>query len=223
MKYLNILKNLFIQPFEGIKEGKEEFESKKKSFILAGIVGGVLTIATFLRLLFNMAKVVTYEFYTGARITKYDWSEIAFKDGFFLFIKVMLIISCLYIIISGVNYLVALLLKRRTKYTRMLFIAVASSIPFLILNMLVSPILGIISNNLQNIVNIISFIYFVIFIVLNYTDELKLVNNTQKLYLTVLSISVQFIIYYIFIALELKSVDSIIYKFIELIGFSGLV
>lgn len=202
---LNNLKSCLINPLEGAKELNDDVKS-------VSITGLILTlIITFINLIITMInslKTLSFSL-TGKISYTWDFNNLKNLNYFSLIFKNFFIYALIILAIAGVFYIGSLILKKEVKYTRLLNIVFIAVIPFVIGNMIISPILGLIYAPLAIITYILSTIYSITIFSQLVNNEIKLKNMTKIYYNTACYSTLLIIIYFIMVKIVFSTISSI--------------
>ena len=196
MTILMLLINIILKPFTTVKEGLNKFDNIKNSAILSVIIAGGTTIINLLITMFNTVRVesffsdeVTWEF---SNLKHIDYVEVIGLN-FLIYLGIAFAVA-------GVFYIASLIVKKQCNFCRMLSISSLAIVPGVLCSLVLSPLLGMISQKLAVLLVFVGLIYSFIIDYEGINYELSLEGNS-KFYVNFASLSVLFAAAY-FLLLE---------------------
>ncbi len=171
--FIKYIISFIIKPFETYKKEEGKLVNVKNGMILSGIVAGAMMIIQLLTSMISVIFVKTMDYSTFDYKTKIDFARLKDLDYLSLIGKNLLIYVCIILAITVVYYLASLVVKKSTNFIKTLSISASSIIPYVIMGMIVSPLLGKIWAPLSIVATIIGAIYSIIIFVLLINDNIK--------------------------------------------------
>lgn len=173
LNYLKYVLGLLLKPFETYKSEEGKLSNVKNSLILSGIVAGAMMLINLLTAMISSVFVKTMDFSTFKYKTEFNIEGLKNLDYLDLIVKNFLIYVCIIGVIAVVYYLASLVAKKSINFMKFVSISASSLIPYVILGMVISPILGKIWVPLSIVSTILGLVYSVILFVLLISDNIK--------------------------------------------------
>ena len=172
LNYLKYVLGLLLKPFETYKSEEGKLSNVKNSLILSGIVAGAMMLINLLTAMISSVFVKTMDYSTFKYKTEFNIEGLKNLDYLELIGKNLLIYICIIAAIAVVYYLASLVAKKSINFMKTLSISASSIIPYVIMGMVVSPILGKIWAPLSIVATIVGAVYSVILFVLLISDNI---------------------------------------------------
>lgn len=173
LNYLKYVLGLLLKPFETYKSEEGKLSNVKNSLILSGIVAGAMMLINLLTAMISSVFVKTMDCSTFKYKTEFNIEGLKNLDYLELIGKNLLIYICIIAAIAVVYYLASLVAKKSINFMKTLSISASSIIPYVIMGMVVSPILGKIWALLSIVATIVGAVYSIIIFVLLISDNIK--------------------------------------------------
>ena len=173
LNYLKYILGLLLKPFETYKSEEGKLSNVKNSLILSGIVAGAMMLINLLTAIISSVFVKTMDYSTLKMKTEFSFEGLKNLDYLSLIGKNLLIYVCIIAAIAVVYYLASLVAKKSINFMKTLSISASSLIPYVIMGMVVSPILGKIWAPLSIVATIIGAVYSIILFVLLINDNIN--------------------------------------------------
>lgn len=173
LNFIKYIISFVIKPFETYKKEEGKLANTKTGLVLSGIVAGAMMIINLLTSMISAIFVKSLDYSTFEYKTKIDFAGLKDLDYLSLIGKNLLIYVCIIAAITAVYYLASLVVKKSTNFIKTLSISASSLIPYVIMGMLVSPILGKIWAPLSIVATIVGAVYSAIIFVLLISDNIK--------------------------------------------------
>lgn len=173
INFIKYIISFVIKPFETYKNEEGKLANTKTGLILSGIVAGTMMIINLLTSMISAVFVKSLDYSTFEYKTKLDFARLKDLDYLSLIGKNLLIYICIIAAITVVYYLASLVVKKSTNFIKTLSISASSLIPYVIMGMLVSPILGKIWAPLSIVATIVGAVYSIIIFVMLISDNIK--------------------------------------------------
>lgn len=168
--YLMFIIALFLKPYRCFKEEEEKLNDTKTSIILCLIVAFSMVLIQLIRAILDSIFPNTLDSSTLNYKTTLDLGGLKNLDWGNLLGKNLLLYIGIIVGIALVYYIVSLIFKKNTNFIKMLSISTTSLVPFVLLGMVVSPILGKIWFPLSIFSGIAGGVYS-LFILINLIDD----------------------------------------------------
>lgn len=140
--------------------------------------------------------------------TTWVWENIKELDFVKVFFVNFLVYAGIIAAIAGLYYLGSLIVKKKSNFSRLLAIATISIIPMYVCNLLLAPILGMITSFFAISFTVIGLIYSLLLMVELMSNELEL-NGNVKFYFNLACISILLIVgIYVCINLLVSAINS---------------
>lgn len=172
LNYLKYVLGLLLKPFETYKSEECKLSNVKNSLILSGIVAGAMMLINLLTAMISAVFVKAMDYSTFKYKTEFNIEGLKNLDYLDLIGKNFLIYVCIIAAIAVVYYLASLVAKKSINFMKTLSISASSIIPYVIMGMVVSPILGKIWAPLSIVATIVGAVYSVILFVLLISDNI---------------------------------------------------
>ena len=173
LNYLKYILGLLLKPFETYKKEEGKLSNVKNSLILSGIVAGAMMIINLLTAMISSVFVKTMDYSTFKYKTEFNIEGLKNLDYLDLIGKNLLIYICIIAAIAVVYYLASLVAKKSINFMKTVSISASAIIPYVVMGMVVSPILGKIWSPLSIISTIVGAVYSVILFVLLISDNIQ--------------------------------------------------
>ena len=179
---------VFLKPTSTIKEESDKLSQIKNSLTLSAIISLFFTIISLIITMINTVYVKNYNIFTGKYTTTVTWSNLKNVKYFEVIGKYFIVYLGIMLIIAGVYYLVGLILKKQSNFSKLLGIATVSIFPALVGLTIGYPIMSLISSTLGLIVGLVGIIYTFVIIYENINLEFDLKDNL-RVYFNLISVS----------------------------------
>lgn len=217
---LNIIKYIIsfvIKPFETYKNEEDKLTNTKTSLILCGIVAGAMMIINLLTSMISTIFVKHFDYSTLEYKTKLDFAGLNDLDYLGLIGKNLLIYICIIVAIAVVYYLASLVVKKSTNFIKILSISAISLIPYVVMGMLVSPILGKIWVPLSIVAAVVGIVYSIIIFVMLISDNIKFDKKDLSAYFHLACMTILGTVgYYAFIKLFTSGITNQISSYLDM-------
>lgn len=170
---LKYIISFIIKPFETYKNEEIKLENPKFGLILSGIIATAMMIIKLLISMISAIFVKTLDYSTFEYKTKIEFAGLKELDYLNLIVKNLFIYIGIIVAIAGVYYLASLVMKKSINFIKTLSISASSIIPYVIMGMLVSPILGKIWSPLSVVATIVGVVYSIIIFVLLLSENIN--------------------------------------------------
>lgn len=183
---LEDLKGFLLKPLESLKN--KNTEDIKSTFVNGIIICFVMMLINLFKTMINSVRVTEFDWLKGS-VEVWRWENLKDLNYFSLIFKNFFIYALIILAIAFVFYVGTLIIKKQVKYQKLVSITLISVIPFILGDMIVVDLAGLIFNQLGAIVAIISSVYSISLFTTLMNDELKLVGY-QRLLFNVICFSV---------------------------------
>lgn len=179
-----LIYNAILRPSTTFKKYSSRLESTKNSLILSLINVVVCMIITIITTIFTTATTYRGELdFSELKEIKWPSFITGIVIGYFLVLA----------IIAGVNYFASLVLKKDTKFPKLLGIASVGMFPLIIFELILCPLLFKLNVYLGSIVGLVGIIYSFVIIYEAYNDEFK-IDGDKKYYFNLICVAVVIIL-----------------------------
>lgn len=182
LNFFKYIGQALIKPIKTFEAEETKLSETKNSFILAGIVAVVMMLIGLITNIINTVFVETIDFTTYEPKTTIDFSYLENLDWITLIFKNLLIYAAIILGIAAVYYIGSLIVKKAISFTKTLSITATAVLPYVVLGMLVSPILGKIWEPLSIITMVGGAVYSVIIFFSLIKNEIVLNNPDLEVY-----------------------------------------
>lgn len=173
LNYFKYITSFLLKPFETFKQEENKLSDTKMSLILSGIVAGAMMIINLLTSMISAIFVKTMDYSTFKYKTKIDFEGLKNLDYVSLIFKKLLIYACIIVAIAAIYYLASLVVKKSLNFIKTLSASASAIMPFAVMGMIVSPILGKIWTPLAVVSAIIGVVYSIAIFVTLINDSVK--------------------------------------------------
>ena len=216
LDYFNYMFNAFLKPVECFKKEENKFNDTKTSIIFSSIIAVIIMIINLIKTMISAILTKSFDYTTFKTKTTIDFSKLKDLNYLDLIGKQLLIYAGIILVIALVYYLASLVIKKQTSFTKMLAISATSVMPFVILGMVISPILGKIWTPLSIISLVIGVVYSLLIFITLINKDITFDNEDKKIYFNLVCLSILgSALYYVYIKLLISS------KVSDLLDFFG--
>lgn len=216
LDYFNYMFNAFLKPVECFKKEENKFNDTKTSIIFSSIIAVIIMIINLIKTMISAILTKSFDYTTFKTKTTIDFSKLKDLNYLDLIGKQLLIYAGIILVIALVYYLASLVIKKQTIFTKMLAISATSVMPFVILGMVISPILGKIWTPLSIISLVIGVVYSLLIFITLINKDITFDNEDKKIYFNLVCLSILVsALYYVYIKLLISS------KVSDLLDFFG--
>ncbi len=215
LNYLSYVTAVILKPFETFKEEEQKLSDTKTSIIFSCIVAGAMMLINLIKSMISVVFVKQMNYSTFKTETKFVLSNLKDLKWFDLIVKQFFIYALIFAAVAGVFYVVALIFKKQSNFIKNLSITTTSMLPYIILGMVASPLLGMLWGHLSAIAVIVGLFYTLFIFVYLINDTVEFENNDLRIYYNAISMSVLLCIAYFAI---MKSVSSALGGYLSLFG-----
>ena len=193
-EYFNVIALGVIKPFSLLNTKSKKLSNFKNSIILSIIVCLFFVIVMVIKTIYATVRVTTGGFFSEAK-TEWVWENINEIEFGKLIFSNFFIIFGIIITIALVYYIVGLILKKQPIFSKLLGYSTISTIPVIICNLILSPLLVKLYEPLGSFITIIGVVYTLI-ILYEYMNSEIITNNNQKFYFNLVCLSIILIVCY---------------------------
>lgn len=190
LNYLMYLLLVLVKPFKCFKEEEEKLSNTKTSLILSGIVAGIMMLINLISTMISTIFAKKMDYSTFQYKTTLEFSNLKELDYLSLIGKNLLIYAAVILAIALVYYLASLVAKKQVSFIKFLSISATSVVPFVIIGMVVSPILGKIWSPLAIILMIIGVVYSITIFIFLIKEEIKFEKQDLGIYFHLICMSI---------------------------------
>jgi len=190
LNFIMFIIAILLKPFQCFKEEEEKLSNIKNSIILTTIVSGAMMLISFIKSLISAVFVKQWDFATYEYKTAIEFSNLKKLDYLELIGKNFLIYMVAILAIAGVYYLASLVVKKQSSFSKLLSIAAASVIPYVVLGMILGPILAKIWGMLAMFCTIIGAVYSIIIFLTLINDNISFDKTDSMIYFNLVCMSI---------------------------------
>lgn len=176
INYFSYIVGIMLKPSKIFKEEKG-LNDTKNSFVLTLIVSCLMTLVTLVTTIIGAVK--TYDFWEGK--TTWEFSNLKNLNYIELIGKNLIIYVASILLITVIFYIGTLIVKKETKFQKILAASSSSMLPFIALSLIVAPLVANIWAPLSMIVMVSGFIYGVVILYELINSELQF-EGDMKIY-----------------------------------------
>ena len=176
LNYFKFMVAMFLKPFSSFKKEEEKLTNPSTSLIFSVIIAVIMVLVSIIKTILNVVIVKSYSSKTSLefeRLKYIKWGELIGRN---LLIYVGIIVA-----IALVYYILSLVFKKNSNFIKLLSISASAQIPFIVLSMIVSPLLGYIWNPLSLIAMVLGVFYTIIIMYELINDDLNF-EGDMKIY-----------------------------------------
>lgn len=182
LSYFKTIINFILKPYETFKDKETNLGTIKSSIIFSCIISGVMMLISLVTAMTSTMFVKTFDYSTFEYTTKFELSGLKNLDYLSLVGKNFVIYIAIIFVIAIVYYLATLVIKKQIDFSKIVLISSSSIIPYVIMGMIISPILGKIWAPLSMVSTIIGLVYSIIIFVTLISDSIKFDNKDFMIY-----------------------------------------
>lgn len=186
MNSLNDIKYYLLNPLDSLNN---ESKCDIKSVSIVGmIICLFMVIINLLKTMISVVRVTEFDWLKG-NVYVWNFGNLKNLDYFSLIFKNFFIYMVIILALSFIFYVGTLIIKKEVKYEKIVLISLISIIPFVLGNMIISSLVGLLFVNAGILFLIISLVYTVSLFIILINEELKL-KGYQKLFFNVICFSI---------------------------------
>lgn len=207
--YFKYAKDVLLNPYKTFKEKEAELTETKNALIFSGILAVVMMLITLLTAMITSIFVKELSAKTLKLHTVVKFSNLGDLNYLVLIGRNLLIYAGIIAAIAGVYYIISLIFKKESKFTKLLSISATSIIPFIALGMVVSPILSLIWAPLSIIAKVGGLVYSILIFMSLIKEELSFETKDLEIKFHLICLTILGTIgYYLYIKLFMAVVNS---------------
>ena len=206
--YFKYAKDVLLNPYKTFKEKETELTETKNALIFSGILAVVMLLITWLTAMITSIFVKELSAKTFELHTVVKFSNLGDLNYLVLIGRNLLIYAGIIAAIAGVYYIVSLIFKKESKFTKLLSISATSIIPFIALGMILSPILSLIWTPLSIIAKVGGLVYSILVFMSLIKEELSFETKDLEIKFHLICLTILGTIgYYLYIKLFMAVVN----------------
>lgn len=186
LNYLQYIIGAILKPFDKFKKEEEKLNNFKNVGILSLIVIGVMTIIGLFKTMLSAVRVTS--FWSGK--VEWVWENLKNVEYFKVIGQSLLMYAGIILAIAGVYFVASLVMKKESKFVKLLSATVTAFIPFAVASAILSPLLSMINVYLGVIITIVGFIYFIVILLELVNDQIVIENKNMRIYFHLVCLSV---------------------------------
>lgn len=207
--YFKYAKDVLLNPYKTFKEKETKLTETKNALIFSGILAVVMMLITLLTSMITSIFVKELSAKTLKLHTVVKFSNLGNLNYLVLIGRNLLIYAGIIAAIAGVYYIVSLIFKKESKFTKLLSISATSIIPFIALGMILSPILSLIWTPLSIIAKVGGLVYSILIFMSLIKEELSFETKDLEIKFHLICLTILGTIgYYLYIKLFMVTVNS---------------
>lgn len=207
--YFKYAKDVLLNPYKTFKEKETELTETKNALIFSGILAVVMMLITLLTAMITSIFVKELSAKTFELHTVVKFSNLGDLNYLVLIGRNLLIYAGIIAAIAGVYYIISLIFKKESKFTKLLSISATSIIPFIALGMILSPILSLIWTPLSIIAKVGGLVYSILVFMSLIKEELSFETKDLEIKFHLICLTILGTIgYYLYIKLFMAVVNS---------------
>lgn len=186
MNYFKYMLNAILKPFDTFKKEETNLSNFKNSGILVAIMVVTLTILNLISTMISSVRVTS--FWTDE--VKWVWENLKDVEYFKIIGQNLLMYAGIIFAISGVYFLASLVLKKESKFVKLLSATTTAFIPMAVAIAILSPLLSLINTYLGLIITIVGIVYFLVILVELLNDQIVIENKNTRIYFHLVCLSI---------------------------------
>lgn len=186
MNYFKYMLNVILKPFDTFKKEETNLSNFNNPGILVAIIVVSLTILNLISTMISSVRVTS--FWTGE--VKWVWENLKDIEYFKIIGQNLLMYAGIIFAISGVYFLASLVLKKESKFVKLLSATTTAFIPMAISIAILSPLLSLINTYLGLIITIVGIVYFLVILVELLNDQIVIENKNTRIYFHLVCLSI---------------------------------
>lgn len=207
--YFKYAKDVLLNPYKTFKEKEVELTGTKNALIFSGILAVVMMLITLLTAMITSIFVKELSAKTFELHTVVKFSNLGDLNYLVLIGRNLLIYAGIIAAIAGVYYIISLIFKKESKFTKLLSISATSIIPFIALGMILSPILSLIWTPLSIIAKVGGLVYSILVFMSLIKEELSFETKDLEIKFHLICLTILGTIgYYLYIKLFMAVVNN---------------
>lgn len=209
LNYLMYIVAILLKPFKCFKEEEAKLRNTKTSIIFSAIIAVVMMLIMLFKSMIAVVFTKTMDYSTFEYKTSVDFSRLKDLDWVSLIGKNLLIFAGIIASIALVYYIISLIFKKTTNFIMMLSISATSLIPYIILGMIVSPLIGKIWAPLSIFAMVIGSVYSLLIFINLMNETLVFDSIDTKIHFHLICLSILGSAgYYLYMKLMISSVSN---------------
>lgn len=191
--------NTIIKPVSITKEELSIFDDFKASGITAVLITVLATVIFLIKTIIDVVRIPGY----GDKKYTWDWDMLKYFDFFKYLGTMLLVFAGIIVLLAGTYYVASIIIKKKTKFQKLLALCAISILPVIISTTILSPILTKIYLPLGLITSGAGIIYTIVILFEHVNKELSL-DDDKKVYVNLASLAAFILIAY-FVATKIMS------------------
>lgn len=215
--YFKYSKDVLLNPYKTFKNKEQELSNTKNALIFSGIVSLVMMLITLLTNMISSIFVKEISAKTFKYHTVVKFSELGDLNYLTLIGRNLLIYAGIIVVMALVYYIVGLIFKKDSKFTKLLSISATSVIPFIALGMIISPIVNLIWQPLSLVATVAGLVYSILIFINLIKEEIKFEDKDLKIKFHLICLTILGTIgYYLYTKLFMSVIGSEINDFLNM-------
>lgn len=190
LNYLMYIIAVLLKPVKCFKEEENKFNNAKTSIIFSSIVAIGIMLINLIKTMISTVFTKSFDYKTFKMKTAVDFSNLKDLNYLDLIGKQLLIYAGIILAIALVYYLASLVVKKQVSFTKMLAISATAVIPFTVLSMVVSPLLGKIWAPLSVVALVIGIVYSLLIFITLINKDITFENGDSRIYFNLICLSI---------------------------------
>lgn len=219
LNYLTYIIAILLNPFKSFKEEEAKLCNTKTSLIFSSIIAVAMMLITLLKSMIVVVFTKSMDYSTFKYKTSIDFSRLKDLDWLSLIGKNLLIFAGVVVALALVYYIVSLIFKKSANFIKLLSISATSLIPYILLGMIVSPLIGKIWAPLSVFAMVIGAVYSLLIFINLINEDLSFDSIDLKIYFHLICLSILGSAgYYLYMKLMVSSVSTNINDILNMFG-----
>lgn len=186
LNYFKYMLNAILKPFDSFKKEETNLSSFKNSGILVAIIVVALTVINLISTMITSVRVTS--FWTDE--VEWVWENLKNIEYFKVIGQNLLMYAGTIFAISGVYFLASLVLKKESKFVKLLSATTTAFIPMAVAMSILSPLLSLINTYIGLVITIVGFVYFLVILLELLNDQIVIENKNTRIYFHLVCLSI---------------------------------
>lgn len=202
LNYFMYIIAVLLKPMECFKEEENKLSNTKTALIFSVIVAVIMMLVNLLKTMVSAVLTKSLDYSTFKYKTSFEFSNLKDLDYLSLIGKNFIIYLSIIFAVALVYYLGTLIIKKNSNFMKMLSTAATSILPYIVLGMIISPLLGKIWTPLGVVANVGGIVYSLLIFFNLINKDLTFTNSDNRIYFNLSCLSILGVAgYYVYIKL----------------------
>lgn len=217
LNYFMYIIAVFLKPIKSFKEEENKFINPKTSIIFSTVVAILITLINLVKTMISTVFVKSFDYKTFKMKTSFDFSRLKDLDYVSLIGKNLLIYAGIILAIALVYYLATLIIKKESNFFKLLATSATSVIPFVLLTMVVSPLLGKVWSPLSIVSIVVGAVYTLLIFITLINKDISFSSGDSRVYFNLACLTILGTAgYYVYMKLMLSGIGNTLNGLLDL-------